>query len=134
MSRRIKHIFYLDDDVDDHLLFLLALQEVKPVASLHSFYNSQELLEYLKNEHHPRPDVIFLDQNMHGNRKNECLQEIGQLLNLRHIPVIMYATSGDPDLVGNALGLGIHSYVIKPILQRDIKENLALLISECEQL
>jgi len=134
MSHPINNIFYTDDDPDDHLIFSLALNEVKPAAALHSFYKCNEIIAYLKDENKPLPDIIFLDQNMHGNRDNECLQEIKRIARLEQIPVIMYTTGSRDDLVGKAIEVGAYKYIIKPIIHRDIRDSLAAVISELEQL
>ena len=134
MNRQIKHVFYTDDDEDDHLVFSIALKEVNPNAQLHSFYNCGDIINYLKDESLPLPGIIFLDQNMPGNSGNECLQEIKRIARLERIPIVMYTTGGNPKLVGQALELGAYKYVIKPTFHKDIKENLSSLISECEDL
>jgi len=134
MNRKINTVFYTDDDADDHLFFSLALNEVNPAANLHPFYRCEEILNYLSDESKSLPDIIFLDQNMPGNIGNECLQQIKKLARLQHIPVIMYTTGGNPKLVGQALELGAYKYVIKPQVHKEITENLAEILSGCEQL
>lgn len=134
MTRQINRVFYTDDDEDDHLVFSIALKEVNPAAQLHSFYNCSEIIDYLKDENMPLPDIIFLDQNMPGNSGNECLAEIKRLARLERIPIVMYTTGGNPKLVGNALELGAYKYVIKPTYHGEIKQNLSSIISECEDL
>lgn len=133
MSRPINHVFYTDDDEDDHLIFQEALKEAKPVATLHPFYNCKDIIDYLKDETKLFPDIIFLDQNMHGNRDNECLKEIKQIAKLQNIPVIMYTTGAHPHLVGNALELGAYKYVIKPNFLADTIKNLSEVLTECEK-
>jgi PleD family two-component response regulator len=134
MTRSIKRVFNTDDDDDDHLVFSLALKEVNPSATLHSFYSCSEIITYLKDENMPLPDIIFLDQNMPGNSGNECLAEIKKLAHLERIPIVMYTTGGNPKLVGNALELGAYKYVIKPTFHGEIKQNLSSIITECEDL
>jgi PleD family two-component response regulator len=134
MTREIKRVFYTDDDEDDHMIFALALKEVDPAAHLHSFLNCGEIINYLKDENMPLPDIIFLDQNMPGNSGNECLAEIKRIARMERIPVVMYTTGGNPNLVGNALELGAYKYVIKPTFHQDVKQNLSSIISECEKL
>jgi PleD family two-component response regulator len=133
MSRPINNVFYTDDNPDDHLVFSMALNDVKPSAILHSFYKCEEIIDYLKDDNKPLPDIIFLDQNMQGNRTNECLHEIKRIARSEHIPIIMYTTGGSDRLVGNALELGASKYVIKPVIHRDIKQNLASILCEYEK-
>ena len=134
MSPQINHIFYTDDDPDDQDFFSMALAEVKPSAKLHAFHNCKQVLDYLKDESNPFPDIIFLDQNMHGNTNNECLKEIKKIARLEKIPVVIYTTGGKPELVAQALELGAYKYVLKPIRIDDVKNNIRTIISECEKL
>ncbi|MGC4038659.1 MAG: response regulator [Chitinophagaceae bacterium] len=134
MNNPIHHIVYTDDDRDDHNFFCAALNQVRPAAKLSPFYRCDDLLEYLKDQATELPDLIFLDQNMLGNRDNECLKEIKTILRVKDIPVILYTTGANPKLEGYALSLGASKYVVKPIYHNDIKENLDLILTGYEQI
>ena len=114
MNPSINHICHTDDDPDDHLIFSTVLKEIFPEATLFPFYNCGELLQFLKEENTELPEIIFIDQNMPGNRGNECLQEIKQMARTCNIPVVLYSTSGEPKTIDKAIGLGAYKYIIKP--------------------
>jgi DNA-binding NarL/FixJ family response regulator len=130
MNNRIKTIFYADDDEDDHLIFSLALKEIHPAATLHSFYSCIEIINYLKEDREPKPDIIFLDQNINGNQDNECLSEIRHLGAFSQVPVIMYTTGSRPGVAQQAMELGAHKYILKPVLHKEIEQNLASVFAE----
>ena len=132
MNNQINRIVYVDDDSDDHLIFSLAVLEIKPTAILHTFSRCDQAISYLKDETAPLPDIIFLDQYIHGNQNNECLQELKKTARLEQVPIVIYTTGGWSKLSENATELGAYKYVIKPFIPEDIKMNLASIFTEFE--
>jgi CheY-like chemotaxis protein len=129
MNPRFNHVCFADDDADDHLVFATALNETFPAVALYPFYNCTELLAFLNDENRPLPDMIFLDLNMPGNEKNECLLTIKQTLRLKDIPVVIYSTSNYNKDVELALSNGAYKYITKPASFGEVKELINRLIS-----
>ncbi|MBL0744278.1 response regulator [Chryseolinea lacunae] len=106
-------IYLADDDADDRMLFEEALREVSARARLTLAHDGQELLAMLGEETRV-PDVIFLDLNMPRKNGIECLQELKQSPKLKHIPIVIFSTSSQPETVDKVYAGGAHFYVPKP--------------------
>ena len=60
------------------------------------------------------PDILFLDLNMPRKNGLECLTEIKQLEEYKNLPVIIFSTSLDRDIVDLVYGKGAVYYIQKP--------------------
>ena len=129
MNHPLHHIYFADDDPDDHLVFTTAFEETFPEMTLHSFYHCSELLALLNDEGHPLPDLVFLDLNMPGNEKFECLRAIKQAPRLKTVEVVIYTTSNYYKDADEALRNGAFRYVHKPSSFTELKSILKELLS-----
>ena len=60
------------------------------------------------------PDILFLDLNMPRKTGHECLLEIKLNDYLKELPVIIYSTSLNSDIVNSLYESGANYYVRKP--------------------
>ena len=105
-----------DDDKDDCLFFKDALEELPVSAQLTTVHNGEQLMQLLeqnKNEP-PPPHVLFLDLNMPRKNGFECLAEIKLDEKLKELPVIIFSTSFEQDVVNLLYKRGGHYYIRKP--------------------
>jgi CheY-like chemotaxis protein len=109
----LRKIFYVDDDVDDVLLFREAMQEIDVHSEVVTAENGIRMLALLQ-EDITLPDVIFLDMNMPFKNGIECLQDIKSSAQWEHIPVVMLSTSAEPTTIRKALDSGAYRYIQKP--------------------
>ncbi len=81
--------------------------------------DGQEALDFLRREgawaSAPTPAVILLDIGLPKVAGHDVLRAIKGNEKVRHIPVIMLTTSGDPDDVARCYNLGANSYVVKAL-------------------
>ena len=112
MNKTTLNLWLADDDEDDCLFFKEALEELPGDSSLVTVNNGEELMLALATR--PSPDVLFLDLNMPRKNGFECLCEIKLNENLRSLPVIIYSTSFDPEVVKLLYEKGAHHYIRKP--------------------
>ena len=103
-----------DDDKDDQEIFQEALNQTPVVSELTTVDNGQELMDNLKDETIPNPDVIFLDINMPGKDGKECLKEIKNDDNLKDIPTVMFTTSTSEKDIEETHKTGANLFVPKP--------------------
>ena len=96
MNKKRLHIFLVDDDADDRMLFQEAMMEVDPLAKL-SLADGCDMLLKLTKVEKDIPDMIFLDLNMPGLNGFECLEEIKNKQQFGDVP-----TGFSP--VGNVAG------------------------------
>lgn len=107
-------ILLADDDEDDCMFFKEALEELSLCATLKTVNNGVELMNFLENNLLNLPQMLFLDLNMPRKSGAECLSEIKQNEKFKHLPVIIYSTSSNIDVMDQLYGEGAHYYIRKP--------------------
>lgn len=103
-----------DDDKDDQEIFEEALNETAIPTELTTVNNGTELLDHLKDESKPNPDIVFMDINMPVKNGKEVLAEIRADENLKDIPTVILSTSKNDKDVEEAFEAGANLYVPKP--------------------
>jgi CheY-like chemotaxis protein len=109
---QVWYIFLADDDEDDCLLFQEALNEISFHTRLVTARDGEKLMNQLGED--GLPDVLFLDLNMPRKDGFQCLLEIKQDEKFKHLPVIIFSTSFQPDAVNTLYENGAQYYVRKP--------------------
>lgn len=107
------NIFYTDDDKDDQEVFREVMAEINQDIYIFTQNNGDELMDLLKNPP-PKPHIVFLDLNMPVKNGYEVLREIRQVEKMKHLPVIIFSTSGDDQAVAETKKLGATLYIRKP--------------------
>lgn len=107
-------IILADDDKDDQELFKEALDSADIPSEFTAVDNGQELLDRLKDDAEPDPDMIFIDINMPVKGGKEALREIRNDQKLKDIPAVMLSTSGHPQDIEDAFSHGADLYIQKP--------------------
>lgn len=109
-----KKIFIVDDDEDDQLFLYEAVNDLDIQVDFFYANNGEMALRYLKEDHIPLPDFIFLDLNMPKLNGKECLTEIKKMPKYAHIPVIIYTTSSHQKDIQEIMELGASCFLTKP--------------------
>jgi len=107
------NIFLADDDRDDRFFFEKALEEIHVTAHLKKIINGERLMEYLTMHPEALPDILFLDINMPRKNGAECLKEIKTNPKLKGIPVVIYSTSLQDEVIDVFYRQGAHYYLKK---------------------
>jgi len=109
------NLLLADDDEDDCDFFREALGETTIKADLSIVHDGVQLMNYLENNDLKNfPDVIFLDLNMPRKNGIECLTEMKENERLKSLPVIIFSTSLDSEIVNNLYQKGASYYIRKP--------------------
>jgi len=116
------NLLLADDDADDCLFFKEALEELPITSSLKTVNDGEQLMHLLNSMQDTLPDILFLDLNMPRKSGLECLSEIKMDEKLRLLPIIIYSTSFDHDVVNLVYERGAHHYIRKPVEFSDIKK------------
>ena len=105
-----------DDDKDDCLFFKDAIDELPLTADLTTVHDGEQLMQLLSEEavQPPPPHVLFLDINMPRKNGFECLAEIKSNEKLKQLPIIIFSTSFEQDVVNLLYKNGAHHYIRKP--------------------
>jgi CheY-like chemotaxis protein len=119
-------ILLADDDLDDCLFFKETVEEYFPTAQLSILHDGEQLMQYLndavKTQNLPAgqagftslPDVLFLDLNMPRKNGFECLSEIKSSHKLKEVPVIIFSTSFEQEVVNLLYKNGAQYFIRKP--------------------
>jgi CheY-like chemotaxis protein len=128
MAQTVDHYILLaDDDEDDCFLFQEALTEISLRASLVIVNDGEQLMQELERDN--LPDVLFLDLNMPRKDGFQCLQEIKQQAKFASLPVVIFSTSFQPDVVDKLYEQGAHYYIRKPSNFENFKKVIHYAIS-----
>jgi CheY-like chemotaxis protein len=123
-----KNLLLIDDDEDDHEIFLTATAEVSPVVRCVAMFDAAEALRKLTAKA-LRPEVIFLDLNMPGMNGEQFLTEIKKDADLRSLPIIIFSTSSQPRTIEAMKALGAHDFITKPGLYDELVDVLKRILS-----
>jgi CheY-like chemotaxis protein len=93
--KKTNSILLVDDDKDDQIIFIAALNEIENTTLYDVAENGKEALDKLKNSLF-LPDLIFIDINMPVMNGIECLTEIIKNPNLNKIPIVIISSSSPP--------------------------------------
>ena len=108
------HILLADDDKDDCLFFKEAISEFIPATNFLAVHDGEQLMQLLMDETNKLPDVLFLDLNMPRKNGFECLTEIKQHKKLKSLPVAIFSTSFEQEVVNVLYDNGAHYFIRKP--------------------
>lgn len=104
-----------DDDEDDCGFFKDVLDELLFCVALDIVNDGEQLMNFLLNkDSNSLPDLLFLDLNMPRKCGFECLTEIKMIDKLKDLPVIIFSTSLNMDIVDIMYEKGAIHYIQKP--------------------
>ena len=103
----------IDDDADDHEIFMAALAKVSMAVTCTGYTNAGEALQKLE-QGQITTDVIFLDLNMPIMNGQQFLYEIKKRPDLEHIPVVIFSTSSNPSTIQLTKEMGAMKFITKP--------------------
>ncbi len=133
----MNRILLVDDDEDDRLFFIEAIELINPSLQCYTAINGKIALEKLKGDFY-LPDLIFLDLNMPFMNGFDFLRQIKKEKLLSKIPVGITSTSNiihDREL---SKELGANFFLTKPndfeVLREKLKQILTLDFSTVEYL
>jgi CheY-like chemotaxis protein len=116
------NILLADDDTDDCIFFKEALGELIISTDLTTVHDGEELMELLMDEKNELPQILFLDLNMPRKNGFECLSEIKQNNKLKDLPVIIFSTSFEQEVVNLLYKSGALYFIRKPSVFLQFKE------------
>ena len=115
MNKQNYSLLLADDDEDDCAFFKDALEELVISVDLITVNDGVQLMNFLlDNLPTNLPDILFLDLNMPRKSGFECLTEIKEIDELKHLPVIIFSTSLDMNIVDLMYKKGAIYYIQKP--------------------
>lgn len=128
MNKRIS-VFLIDDDYDDQKFFHMAAKRIHGAVYCEFADDGLKALKKLSGSKF-KPEIIFIDINMPLMNGIECLQEIKKLKRLEGVPLYMYSTSADPQIISSCIALGATGVVKKLPNVQFLSERLWEIFSE----
>jgi CheY-like chemotaxis protein len=112
----MKNVFLAEDDADDREFFEDALKEVSIKTELTISVDGAELMNSLDEivGPPPPPHIIFLDLNMPRKNGMECLREIRETPRFKNIPIAIFSTTSNEDVIEKTYAMGASCYIRKP--------------------
>ncbi len=128
------NILLADDDTDDRFFFKLALDALAIPTELMTVVDGEKLMEYLAENVRQLPDVLFLDLNMPRKNGFECLSEIKLNNDLKMLPIVIFSTSFEHEVVDRLYLNGAKYFMRKPAefsqLKAIIQHTVQLIMQE----
>ncbi len=127
------NVFYVDDDLDDQMLFSEAFREIQSKVALNlqlfKADNGQDFFDLIASSN-VIPDITFLDINMPIKNGFECLTEMRGIQVLKDRPVVMFSTSESQEIIKKSYSLGASKYVVKPPDFDELKDAIEACLKE----
>jgi len=121
-KRRLK-VLLVEDDESDVVFFERALRAHGALVDLEIARDGEEAVQALSREDgRPLPDRILLDLKMPRRSGVEVLTWIRSTPALRHLPVTIMTSSGEPQDLERIRQLGIEEYLLKPVSYQGLLE------------
>ncbi len=119
-----KKILIAEDDVDDQNLFFDFLNHRADIFLMPMAENGVQLFDSLEkiDNNDDLPDLIILDQNMPKQSGLQTLQLLKKTHRYAHIPVMVYSTYTDQQLIKVSSEMGAFSVESKPISKSGYEE------------
>ena len=124
-------ILLAEDDGDDRTFFYDFLKERKDIVLLPPAENGVEVFHYLeKVDTSAYPDAIILDQNMPKRNGLQTLQLLKSTNRFSKIPVVVYSTYTDENLIQESLRSGATLVCPKPVTSEGYNNMINVLLEK----
>ena len=112
-----KHILLVEDNHDDEILTLDALEKAGVVNPIVVARDGAEALDYLfaADGSARQPCLVMLDLKLPKIGGLEVLRRIRSDPRTRPVPVVVLTTSSEPQDISESYDIGANSYVRKPV-------------------
>lgn len=127
---KLKHVILIDDDIDFVKLTKKVVKQTDLVEHIEGFSHAETALDYVKKLYFQNggvdkgfPEIIFLDINMPEIEGCEFLDKLQQFSggsdNISRIVVLSTTIAKKHRL--KALSYDIHSFIVKPLTEGNLK-------------
>jgi CheY-like chemotaxis protein len=119
----------IDDDQDDHIIFLDALRIADPDATCHFATDCPAAIDHLKKQVIAIPDYIFMDWTMPYMNAIECIQTLRSIPGIDSTPIIILSGSKPSFEIQDKVNLYIKTVLTKPNSIEKLAEDILFAIS-----
>ena len=117
----MKTILYVEDDLDERKLMMIAVAQGKPRFELRLQWDYNKVRDYICSRglfDHPRyfppPDLVLLDYSLGTFKGTELLYWIRTQSEVQTLPVVMFSGSTQEHIVAECYALGANYFIAKP--------------------
>ena len=108
-------IYVVDDDDDDRLFIIEAINAVFKKVEVIEVVDGEDFITTIQlDKDSSFPKLILLDVNMPKVNGLEVAAFMQTHPEYQNIPIVMFSTSHNPDMVQYAMELGVKRYISKP--------------------
>lgn len=119
---------------DDESLIRMDLKEIleeKGYNVVGEAKNGYEVLDFCSNS---KPDLIILDIKMPEMDGLQTLQKLTLSSEYPKIPVIMLTAYSQPELIEQAVGMGVFAYIVKPVKEYDLLPAIEIALARANEM
>ena len=135
-NRRPAVVLLVEDSPADQIATERAFKKSRLLNDLYIVEDGEQALDFLYHrekysnpEDSPKPDLILLDLNLPRVDGRRVLATIKEDEDLRIIPVVVLTTSSEEEDVVRSYGLGVNSFVTKPVNMQSFLDTIQTLQS-----
>jgi CheY-like chemotaxis protein len=121
-----KDILLAEDDIDDVVIFEMAMNDIKVPYQLRNADNGEVLFVMLKEK---IPYILFLDMHMPCKDGMACIFEIRKNKAYDGLPVIMYTSNSSNKVIEDCYRNGANLYIPKTNTLADLSKKLRKVFS-----
>ncbi|RAJ02346.1 response regulator receiver domain-containing protein [Chitinophaga skermanii] len=124
-------ILLADDDQDDQIILIEALQEAQPFIDIATVFNGKEAIQYLSTlSPSDYPNLIILDYKMPIYNAADVLSKMEPAY--KGIPTVVWSTSNQSEHIEQCLSLGALKYFTKPSSQPELSQLVSDIFVICQ--
>ncbi len=116
-----KDILLAEDDMDDVLIFEMALKSIKVPHALRHAENGDRLFILLRER---VPYILFLDIHMPCKDGMACIVEIRKNREYDNLPIVMYTSNLSDKIIDDCFRNGANLYVAKSASFSELTQKL----------
>lgn len=119
---------------DDEPLIRMDLKEIleeKGYNVVGEARNGLEVLDFCQSN---KPNLIILDIKMPEMDGLETLKKLNLSLDYPRVPVIMLTAYSQPELIEQAVGLGVFAYIVKPVKEYDLLPAIEITMARANEM
>ncbi len=121
-------LFYIEDNEDFIDFVNLAVNKLDVQLNYQYAKDAIEAKQFLEQNFTNGPlkkvKLILLDYNLPGMSGMQFLKYIRSSTSTKHIPVVIFSSSDNPQDVKNAYSNGANAYIVKPVGMNNLKQTV----------
>lgn len=121
-------LFYVEDNEDFIDFVNLAVKKLDAKLNYQYATDAIQAKQFLEKNMvegpHKKVKLILLDYNLPGMSGMQFLKYIRSTTATKHVPVVIFSSSDNPQDVKNAYLNGANAYIVKPVGMNNLKQTV----------